>query len=553
MNSKRFLTYFLLLLVLLIAVVKAEDKDIEKSLAKSSSSSKDAKAEEEIAEEVEEEDGDALDDEDEEPEPEPTKKVDVTKTTTIKQTVTLKTTPKPTTAQKVTSIKSTVNSTKPVSNIKTTNAKVNTPVSSTSVKPVPAATDAKTNVEAPVSNAVDPALAAAPAAQAAPAAPAIDGTSETIGEGSIAPGNPVIGGPISNQESNISSDSNLQDKENGGGSKVIKTTVISLVAVGAFVGVATIGVRAYNKKSGEDRGFDISDIEAQPINNDFGKSNNELSNMPPEDYNPFNIMNENQNNPYVTNSPYEYKPNYDNFTTTPFQKVETPQNNVGNRDSIFSNNENNVQNVGNDAYNFNDKPQLPQLPYTQGLPVENGYIEKPVANQIKVENFDMPTSQIQTSQMPTLVPAEPEIVITKPEESAQPQDGYKQIIPTVAKMEIIETPDFNKMTTSMIQDHINNAELEDLANIETQPQNQQQQQQQGNNYKQIVPDIQEAVIENFDIDDDQDVSAVDNITDTYRAALRATYCSTTDENRFSYRTVDSDHSLLHTMREDGNW
>jgi len=50
------------------------------------------------------------------------------------------------------------------------------------------------------------------------------------------------------------------------------------------------------------------------------------------------------------------------------------------------------------------------------------------------------------------------------------------------------------------------------------------------------------------------MSAVDNITDTYRAALRATYCSTgTDENRFSYRTVDSDHSLLHTMRQDGEW
>jgi len=553
MNSKRFLSYFLLLLVLLFAVVKAEDKDIEKSLSKSSSSSKESKVEEEIADEDVEEEDEVLDDEDEEPEPEPSKKVEVIKTTTIKQTVTLKTTAKPTTTQKVTPLKSTVNNTKPVNNNKTTNAKVNTPVSSTSVKPAPAATDAKTNVEAPVSNAVDPAVAAAaPDAAAAPGVgpdPALGGAAEN----SIAPGSPVIGGPISNEGSNISSDSNFQDKDNGDGNKVIKTTVISLVAVGAFVGVATIGVRAYNKKSGDDRGFDISDIEAQPINNDFGKSNNELSNMPPEDYNPFNIMNENQNNPYVTNSPYEYKPNYDNFTTTPFQKVETPQNNVGNRDSIFSNNENNVQNVGNDAYNFNDKPQLPQLPYTQGLPVENGYIEKPVANQIKVENFDMPTSQIQTSQMPTLVPAEPEIVITKPEESAQPQDGYKQIIPTVAKMEIIETPDFNKMTTSMIQDHINNAELEDLANIETQPQNQQQQQQQGNNYKQIVPDIQEAVIENFDIDDDQDVSAVDNITDTYRAALRATYCSTTDENRFSYRTVDSDHSLLHTMREDGNW
>jgi len=536
MNSKRFLTIFLLFVILLIAVVKAEDKDVEKSVSKSTSSSKEEDlAEEDVALEDDEEEEQEPEQEEE---PEPEKTLDVIKTVTIKPTTTLKSTVKPTSSQKVSVVKTTANNTKSTTfaanNNKQTNSNVGVPVKSTPVNSLPALTDTQTNVEAPVNNAVDPSL--------------FD-TTNSEREASIAPGSQVIGGPISNEASNISSDSNLQDKDEGN-NKVIKTTVISLVAVGAFVGVATIGVRAYTKKTGEDRGFDISDIEAQPISNDFGKSNNELSNMPPDDYNPFNIMNENQNNPYVNNSPYGYNPNYDNFTTTPFQKVEQPQNNFMNRDSIFSNNENNVPKVGNDVYNFNDKPQLP---YTQGLPVENGYIEKPVANKIEVENFEMPTSQMPTSQMSTVVPVQPEIAITKPEEQKQtkPQDsGYKQIIPTVAKMEIIETPYFNNMTTSMIQDHINSAELENLANVETKPQNEQE---QSNNYKQIVPNIQEATIENFDIDDDQDGSALDNITDTYRAALRATYCSTTDENRFSYRTVDSDHSLLHTMREDGNW
>jgi len=257
-------------------------------------------------------------------------------------------------------------------------------------------------------------------------------------------------------------------------------------------------------------------------------------------------MNEN-NRLYLNNNPYEYKLNYDNFVTTPFEKVETDQNNVMNRESIFSN-ENNTQQVVNDVYNFNNENQ--QLPYVQGLPVENGFIEKPVANEIEVENFDM-----RNSQMPTLVPVEPEIIITKPdEEQVNAQDGYKNIVPTVGKMEIIETPDFNKMTTSMIEEHINNMDLENLASINSEPQIQSQQEQEAG-YKEIVPNIQEAVIENFDIEDDQEqeFSAVDNITDTYRAALRATYCSTTDDNRFSLRTVDSDHSLLHTMREETNW
>lgn len=267
--------------------------------------------------------------------------------------------------------------------------------------------------------------------------------------------------------------------------------------------------------------------------------------MSPEDYNPYNIMNDTPSEQYITNNPYEYKPSYneDVIDTTPFQKTETAPDNFMSRESIFSNS-GNIPQIGNDVFNFGDNAQLP---YVQELPVENSYIEEPVANEIQVENYEMPNSQ-----MPTLVPVQPEIVITQPEEEPA-QEGYKQIVPNVAQMEIIETPDFNNMTTSMIEDHINNMDLEQLANTETQP---TQTEENDGGYKQIVPDIQEAVIENFDIEDDeedQDISVVDNITDTYRAALRATYCSTTDDNRFSYRTVDSDHSLLHQMREDGEW
>jgi len=379
-----------------------------------------------------------------------------------------------------------------------------------------------------------------------------------------------------NKTSNIAkvTDNNSgSQSENNGGSNGIKTALIGVTAVGAVVGVATVGVRVYNKRTNNtNKGFDLGDMEEQPINKDFGKSNDELSGMGPEDYNPYNIMSDLPNEPYnspyemnntpyetnntpydtnnntfeanspyeTTNNPYEYKPSYDQniIDTTPFQKAETNQDNFMSRESIFSN-PGNIPQIGNDVFNFNDNSQLP---YVQDLPVENSYLEQPVANSIEVENYNT------SAQMPTLVPVQPEIVITQPEEEPA-QEGYKQIVPNVAQMEIIETPDFNNMTTSMIEDHINNMDLENLANTETQDET-------DTGYKQIVPDIQEAVIENFDIDDDeedQDISVVDNITDTYRAALRATYCSTTDENRFSYRTVDSDHSLLHTMREDGQW
>lgn len=406
--------------------------------------------------------------------------------------------------------------------------------------------DEKKNSPAPANNAA----AAAPANNAAApvnnAATPANKAAAPAGNGIV---NPIV--PANNagqsaktvSKSNNTSNANSESKEEGG-SGAVKTTVISLVAVGAVVGVATVGVRVYNKKTNENRGIDLGDIEAQPINNDFGKSNNDLSGMPPEEYNPYNIMNDAPNEPFVTNNPYEYKPNYEDvIETTPFNKVENTQDNFMSRESIFSNPANNIPQIGNDVFNFNDNSQLP---YVQEHTIENSYIEEPVANQMSVENNDMPNSQ-----MPTLVPVQPEIVITEAEEEPA-QEGYKQIVPTVAQMEIIETPDFNNMTTSMIEDHINNMDLENLANTET-----QQQEDVDTGYKQIVPDIQEAVIENFDIDDDEedpDMSVVDNITDTYRAALRATYCSaTTDENRFSYRTVDSDHSLLHTMREDGQW
>jgi len=315
-----------------------------------------------------------------------------------------------------------------------------------------------------------------------------------------------------------------------------------LVAVGAVVGVATVGVRVYNKKT-ENRGFDIADIEAQPINNDFGKSNNELSGMQngmysPEAYSPYNVMNEvTNNNPFSPYSLYENRPE-EKIDTTPFNKVESNQDNFMGRESIFSNPANKIPQISNDVYNFKEGTKLP---YVQELPVENTYIEEPVANQIEVEN------SLPSTQMPTLVPVQPEVVITKPDD--EPAQGYKQIVPNVAQMKIVNTPDFNNMTTSMIEDHINNMELENLANTDTQ-------QDPDTGYKEIIPDIQEAVIENFDVDDDEeDQTNVDNITDTYRAALRATYCSTgSDENRFSYKTVDSDHSLLHTMRgEGGEW
>jgi len=335
--------------------------------------------------------------------------------------------------------------------------------------------------------------------------------------------------------SNVSADNNVENKEEGS-SNVVTTTVISLVAVGAVVGVATVGVNVYKKKNNnndESRGVDMAEVEAQPVTNDYGND------MSPENYNPYNIMNDTPNEPYVTNNPYEYKPSYneDIMDTTPFQKNEPVQDNFMSRESIFSNS-GNIPQIGN-VYNFGDNAQLP---YVQEQTVENSYIEEPVASEIQVENYEQPNSQ-----MPTLVPVQPEIVVSQPEEEPA-QEGYKHIVPNIAQMEIIETPDFNNMTTSMIEDHINNMDLEQLANTETNNEN-------DGGYKQIVPDIQEATIENFDVEDDEEEHefSVDNITDTYRAALRATYCSTNDDNRFSYRTVDSDHSLLHNMRENGEW
>jgi len=549
MNSRKFLSLLLLLVILLITVVKAEEKEshvrthrqkttstsidvsASTSIPKSTSSAKHLKSVEEDEEDEEGgEDEDKEDKEDKNDDKEPGEQHDEPKVTTTTEKTTTTTTTKTSSTTKTTTTtvtKTTVTSSS-VSKVSTT-----TKISTSSVVVVPTTTTVTIEtlgtqdvpIDAPVSNAV-----AAPVMN--PIAPSNNGNS----------GNSLGSSP----SSNISTDNSAPAKEeSGSNNKVVKISVISIVAVGAVVGVATIGVHAYNKKSSDDREINMADIEAQPISYDFGKTNNELSHMPVEECNPYNIMNEN-NRLYMNNNPYEYKPNFDNFETTPFDKVETVPNEQY-RESIFSNNENNAQPVGNEVYNFNEKQQLP---YVQGLPVENGFIETPVANEIEVENYDM-----QNNQMPTLVPVEPEIIITKPdEEQANAQDGYKQIVPTVAKMEIIETPDFNNMTTSMIEDHINNMDLENLASLNSQPQTQTQQEQEAG-YKEIVPDIQEAVIENFDIEDDQEqeFSAVDNITDTYRAALRATYCSTTDENRFSYRTVDSDHSLLHTMREEANW
>jgi len=557
MNSRKFLSLLLLLVILLITVVKAEEKEIRThrrykstttsivksastSISRSTSSAKNIKSVEED-EEDEEDEGDNGDDEEkendkkdegkkDEKEPKDEKETEEPKepkvtTTTEKTTTTTKTTATKTTTTTVSKTTTTTTVSKVSTTTKTHVSTVNVPTTTTTVLQV-ATYGAQAPQDIPVSNAIAP-------------EPVMNPIAPSNNENSLG----------SNRSATVSADNTASAKEEtGSNNKAVKISVISIVAVGAVVGVATIGVHAYNRKSSDDREINMAEIEAQPINYDFGKSNNELSHMPPEECNPYNVMNEN-NRLYMNNNPYEYKPNFDNFETTPFDNVENAPNDQF-RESIFSNNENNTQPVGPEVYNFNEKQQLPYVQGVQGLPVENGFIEKPVANQIEVENFDM-----QNNQMPTLVPVEPEIIITKPdEEQANAQDGYKQIIPTVAKMEIIETPDFNQMTTSMIEDHINNMDLENLASLNSQPQTQNQQEQEAG-YKEIVPDIQEAVIENFDIEDDQEqeFSAVDNITNTYRAALRATYCSTTDENRFSYRTVDSDHSLLHTMREEANW
>jgi len=555
MNTKKFLT-LLFIVVLLFAFVRAEEEDDESKDVKVVE--KEEKEEEAPVKEEEPKEEEKEDEKEEEEKPAPTKApAPAPKPTTqapapkptqkatvqapvqnqkpqVKETP-KQSNPKPVNNQKETTNKpsSNPNVSKNTSTNATSNAGSNANKVNTNTSNAPAANNAAANsVANTAANAAAP-VAAAPVATA----PMTNAVVPQVNNNAPATGN------VSNT-SNVSADNNVESKEEGGNG-VVTTTVISLVAVGAVVGVATVGVNAYKKKANADgsRGVDMADIEAQPINTDFGNNSDFQNNMAPEDYNPYNIMNDAPNGAYVTNNPYEYKPSYneDVIDTTPFQKNETAQDNFMSRESIFSNS-GNIPQIGNDVFNFGENTQLP---YVQELPVENSYIDEPVANEIQVENYEMPNSQ-----MPTLVPVEPEIVITQPEEEPA-QEGYKQIVPNVAQMEIIETPDFNNMTTSMIEDHINNMDLENLANTETQGHD-----ETDGGYKQIVPDIQEATIENFDIDDDeedQDMSVVDNITDTYRAALRATYCSTTDDNRFSYRTVDSDnHSLLHNMR-DGEW
>ncbi|KAL6598928.1 hypothetical protein U3516DRAFT_644314 [Neocallimastix sp. 'constans'] len=569
MNSKKFLT-LLFIVVLLFAFVRAEEEDdeskevevVEKEVKEEKEVVKEEKPEVEEKEKEEEEE----EEEKEKPAPAPTKvETPAAKPTTQaqaakptqkaaapapapvqKQTQVVKESPKPVSNSKPVVNTQKESSNKPSSNpnvSKNTSTNTSTNAGSSTNKvsnDSNASTANNANANASANSATNVATnTAAPVAGVnnAATAPITNAVVPQVNNNAPATGN------VSNT-SNVSADNNVENKEEGGNG-VVTTTVISLVAVGAVVGVATVGVNAYKKKANAEgsRGVDMADIEAQPINTDFGSNSDFQNNMAPEDYNPYNIMNDAPNDAYVTSNPYEYKPSYneDVIDTTPFQKNETAQDNFMSRESIFSNS-GNIPQIGNDVFNFGESTQLP---YVQELPVENSYIDEPVANEIQVENYEMPNSQ-----MPTLVPVEPEIVITQPEEEPA-QEGYKQIVPNVAQMEIIETPDFNNMTTSMIEDHINNMDLENLANTETQGQ-----EETDGGYKQIVPDIQEATIENFDIDDDeedQDMSVVDNITDTYRAALRATYCSTTDDNRFSYRTVDSDHSLLHNMREDGEW
>jgi len=556
MNTKKFLT-LLFIVVLLFAFVRAEEEDDESKDVKVVE--KEEKEEEAPVKEEEPKEEEKEDEKEEEEKPAPTKApAPAPKPTTqapapkptqkatvqapvqnqkpqVKETP-KQSNPKPVNNQKETTNKpsSNPNVSKNTSTNATSNAGSNANKVNTNTSNAPAANNAAANS---VANTAANAAAPVAAANTAATAPMTNAVVPQVNNNAPATGN------VSNT-SNVSADNNVESKEEGGNG-VVTTTVISLVAVGAVVGVATVGVNAYKKKANADgsRGVDMADIEAQPINTDFGNNSDFQNNMAPEDYNPYNIMNDAPNGAYVTNNPYEYKPSYneDVIDTTPFQKNETAQDNFMSRESIFSNS-GNIPQIGNDVFNFGENTQLP---YVQELPVENSYIDEPVANEIQVENYEMPNSQ-----MPTLVPVEPEIVITQPEEEPA-QEGYKQIVPNVAQMEIIETPDFNNMTTSMIEDHINNMDLENLANTETQGHD-----ETDGGYKQIVPDIQEATIENFDIDDDeedQDMSVVDNITDTYRAALRATYCSTTDDNRFSYRTVDSDnHSLLHNMR-DGEW
>jgi len=567
MNSKKFLKIFLLV-VLLFAFVRAEDKDDESKDVEVADETKEVEEadvgekkefkEENNEEEEEEAKEEPKQEEKKETEPEPKKEQEKTKQEEKPKTsnASSKPTQAPAPAPAQQQPQPQKQQTKP-----TTSSNANTNSSNTSSNSnANAKSETKTNNTQKVSNpnvpktsneSADNANKAAPAADNA-ASPVVNAATPAAGVAGAANATnapvtnavvPQVNNVPSSQSisttSNVSADNNVDKEEGGNG--VVTTTVISLVAVGAVVGVATVGVNAYKKKTNGDntRGADLADIEAQPINTDFG------NNMAPEDYNPYNIMNDAPAEPYITNNPYEYKPSYteEAMDTTPFQKTEAAQDNFMSRESIFSNS-GNIPQIGNDVFNFGENAQLP---YVQELPVENAYIEEPVTNEIQVENYEMPNSQ-----MPTLVPVQPEIVVTQPEEEPA-QEGYKQIVPNVAQMEIIDTPDFNNMTTSMIEDHINNMDLEQLANTETKP----TETTDDNGYKQIVPDIQEAVIENFDIEDDeeedQDISVVDNITDTYRAALRATYCSTTDDNRFSYRTVDSDHSLLHTMREDGEW
>jgi len=557
MNTKKFLT-LLFIVVLLFAFVRAEEEDDESKdvkVVEKEEKEEEAPVKEEEPKEEEKEDEEEKEEEKpaptkapapapkpttQAPAPKPTQKATVqapvqNQKPQVKETP-KQSNPKPVNNQKETTNKpsSNPNVSKNTSTNATSNAGSNANKVNTNTSNAPAANNAAANS---VANTAANAAAPVAAANAAATAPMTNAVVPQVNNNAPATGN------VSNT-SNVSADNNVESKEEGGNG-VVTTTVISLVAVGAVVGVATVGVNAYKKKANADgsRGVDMADIEAQPINTDFGNNSDFQNNMAPEDYNPYNIMNDAPNGAYVTNNPYEYKPSYneDVIDTTPFQKNETAQDNFMSRESIFSNS-GNIPQIGNDVFNFGENTQLP---YVQEHPVENSYIDEPVANEIQVENYEMPNSQ-----MPTLVPVEPEIVITQPEEEPA-QEGYKQIVPNVAQMEIIETPDFNNMTTSMIEDHINNMDLENLANTETQGHD-----ETDGGYKQIVPDIQEATIENFDIDDDeedQDMSVVDNITDTYRAALRATYCSTTDDNRFSYRTVDSDnHSLLHNMR-DGEW
>lgn len=557
MQSKKFLNLLLLIAILLFAVVKAQEEEAVKDDATSAVATpeepKEDKTDVTVPTEPEKEEPDSTPTHVEEP---------VAKTTvapTKPTTVAVKPVPKTTT--KAEAPKATNVDKKPVA---VTTTKVVAPAAPAPTK-APTTTISSSKVDNNNSSSANKNSGNTTTTSNA----AVSGSGNTSNAAANNAGNTPNGNAIApslnantfnqntntqQQQSPITSTTTdgttVQPEQDGESNGVVTKVVLGLVGVCAVVGVATVGVRAYSKKnSGDDD--EIHMISAMEAQDDFKQG--------PESYNAYNIMNNVPNEPYVAGSPYEAKPYQepyqeayqheayqDNMTTTPFERTETAQaDNYMSRDSIFSTS-GNIPQIGNDVFNFQDNDKLPYVQDYDDMAYGTTN-DEPISREIQEENYSLPRSQ-----MPTLVPVQPEITVTAPTEEPANEEGYKQIVPTVAQMEIIETPDYNNMTPSMIEDHINNMDLEQLANTE-------ENEDTEGGYKQIVPDIQEAVIENFpdieeeDEEDEMNSSAVDNITDTYRAALRATYCSVTDENRFSYRTIDSDHSLLHTMRQDGEW